>query len=254
LRSQIFDSAKSKAKCQKVELDRDMWNFLRSSDDIDLISAVDSHIEKHIGKVETVLHEIVSPTIHVDVHLVLANEHRPYHTLVTSGMAELPMAAPRGFEDCRFAELMICLPKEWPLDPVSFKDENFWWPIRLMKETARFPHDAKTWLYLGHTLINANEKPYASGTKMCSIVLGEPRTLTQDGQMIRMGKKRSARLLAIIPLYEEELKWKLENGFETLDNALRASGISEVLDPKRTNLAVLSLGSNSAPPASDRLQ
>src|SRR5262249_10025490 len=110
-----------------------MWNFLKSSGEINLIEAVDNHIEKHIGKIETVLHEIVSPTIHLDVHVVLANERRPYHTLVTSGMAELPMTVPHGYEDSRFAELMICLPKEWPLDAQSFKNENFWWPIRLLK-------------------------------------------------------------------------------------------------------------------------
>jgi len=216
-----------------------MWNFFKSSGDINLIEAVGSHIEKHIGKVETVLHEIVSPTIHLDVHVVLASERRPYHTLITSGMAELPMSTPRGFEDGRFAELMICLPKDWPLDSASFKDENFWWPIRILKQTARYPHDCKTWLYWGHTVINEDEKPYASGTNMCSLVLVEPRTIPSDGQVIRLGKKKSARLWAIIPLHREELKWKLENGFEPLNRALQAAGFNEVLDPKRTNLGQL---------------
>ena len=61
-------------------------------------------------------------------------------------------------------------------------------------------------------------------------------------------------LAAIGGFPPEELEWKLRNGFEPLNNALRAFGISELLDPKRTNLALLSLGSTAVTPASDRLQ
>ena len=231
-----------------------MWDFLKSLDKVDVLEAVTNHVETHIGKIATVLHEIVSPMIHLDVHVVLADDRRPYHTLITSGMAELPMQAPAGFEDDRFAELMICLPREWPMSQDSFKDESVFWPIRVLKETARYPHTCQTWLCGAHTLINQDEKPYASGTNLCSLMLMEPQTLPQEGHIIRLGKKRIARLWAIVPLYKEELEWKLRNGFEPLNNALSAFGISEVLDPKRTNLALLSLGSTSVTPASDRLQ
>lgn len=215
-----------------------MWNFLKSFGDINLIEAVGDHVEKQIGKVGPVLHEKVSPTVHVDVNVVLADEARPYHTLVTSGMAELPMPVPHEFEDGKFAELMICLPKEWPIDPVSFKDENFWWPIRVLKDTARFPHICKTWVHRGHTIINEDEKPYASSTNLCSVVLMEPRTVLQEAHVIRLGKRKSARLWAVVPIYREELDWKLKEGFEPLGNALKSAGINEILDPKRINVAL----------------
>jgi len=226
-----------------------MWNFLKSGGDVNLIEAVGDHVEKYIGKVGPVLHEKVSPAVHVDVSVVLADEKRPYHTLVTSGMAELPMPVPSELEDGRFAELMICLPKEWPIDPASFKDENFWWPIRVLKDTARFPHLAKTWVHHGHTVINGDEKPYASGTKMCSVVLTQPRTVGQEGHIIRLGKKRNARLWAIVPLYREELDWKLRDGFEPLEKALKVAGYNETLDPQRENVALKQFG-----PVSDRVQ
>lgn len=217
-----------------------MWNFLKSSGDIDLIKAVSDHVEKHIGKIGPVLHEKVSPTVHVDVNVVLADDRRPYHTLVSSGMAELPMPVPQEFEDGKFAELMICLPKEWPIDPASFKDENFWWPIRVLKETARFPHISKTWVHRGHTVINEDEKPYASGTKLCSVMLTEPRTISEAGHTIRLGKKRSARLWALIPLYKEELEWKLKEGFGPLESALKLFGANEILDPERAHISLSS--------------
>jgi hypothetical protein len=217
-----------------------MWSFLKSSGDINLIQAVDDHVEKNIGKIGPVLHEKASPMIHVDVNVVLADDRRPYHTLVTSGMAEMPMPVPREFDDGKFAELMICLPKEWPIDPVSFKDENFWWPIRVLKETARLPHRSKTWVHRGHTVINEDAKAYASGTRLCAVMLIEPRTVAEEGHMIRLGKKATARLWAIVPLYKEELEWKLKEGFEPLDRALRTFGINEIVDPKRANVSLSS--------------
>jgi len=215
-----------------------MWNFFKSSGDVDLIEAVGDHIEKYIGKIDTVLHEKVSPTIHVDVNVVFASATRPYHTLITSGMAELPMAVPREVEDGRFAELMICLPKEWPIDPEHFKDENYWWPIRQLKSAARFPHDNKTWVYGGHTIINSDEKAFASGTQMCCVALTEPRTIPKEGRVIALGKKKHARLWALMPLYREELHWKLQDGFDPLQQSFDHLGINEVLDPKRVNVAV----------------
>ena len=35
--------------------------------DPELIDAITAHIEKHLGPVEQVFHEIVSPTVHVDL-------------------------------------------------------------------------------------------------------------------------------------------------------------------------------------------
>ncbi|MGC3944409.1 MAG: hypothetical protein QM762_07815 [Chryseolinea sp.] len=48
---------------------------------IELISA---HIEKHVGPIEMVFHEIVSDQVHVDVYWVKATSDRPFHVLVTS--------------------------------------------------------------------------------------------------------------------------------------------------------------------------
>jgi hypothetical protein len=80
-----------------------------------VIDAIDQHIASHLGPVEWVFHEIVSDLIHLDVHVVAPRDDRPFYTLVASGMSEAPMTTPPQAEPFRFAELMICLPGNWPL-------------------------------------------------------------------------------------------------------------------------------------------
>ena len=74
------------------------------------LEAISDHIERHIGKIAQVWHEILSDLVHVDVHEIAPTEDRPYWTLVTSGMSDRSMAAPDGYEEWAFAELMLCVP------------------------------------------------------------------------------------------------------------------------------------------------
>jgi hypothetical protein len=87
----------------------------------DNLPAVEAHIARHIGEPVSVFHEVVSTTVHIDVHIVPASEEKPWITLVTSGMSDIPMNAPDGAEEFRLAELMIRLPAEWKLDEESIK-------------------------------------------------------------------------------------------------------------------------------------
>src|SRR5215471_13595300 len=117
------------------------------------LEQIDKHIETHIGKISTVLHEIASDLVHIDVHQVNPTQERPYYTLITSGMSDLPMTVPESAHDFRYAELMLCLPSDWRLDHDDLKQggDLYYWPIRWLKICARFPHEYKTWFGWGHT-------------------------------------------------------------------------------------------------------
>ena len=95
------------------------------------IEEISDHIEKHIGKIHQVFHELVSDQVHIDVYWVKPTPKRPFHTLVTSGMSDKPMNTPDGVDDCDFAELSICLPEDWKVSQEDFKDEKNYWPVRL---------------------------------------------------------------------------------------------------------------------------
>lgn len=47
---------------------------------------------------------------------------------------------------------MLFLPENWPTSSDAFKDDKYYWPIKLLKQLARFPHEYNTWLGYGHTI------------------------------------------------------------------------------------------------------
>ena len=210
----------------------------KSTGDTRVIEAVSKHIEKHIGEVAFVLHEEDSPHIHVDVHVVGPSSQRPYYVLVTSGMSERAMPTPdEASPDGRFAELVICLPRGWSLSSQAFKKEENWWPIRLLKGLARYPHQQKTWLYGGHSMTWSDPpEPFASNTRMTSVVLLKPRLVPKAAHIVHFRKNKHGLLWGVYPLYQEELELKLRDGADRLERLLKHRGITELLDVRRASV------------------
>src|SRR4051794_41823040 len=79
-----------------------------------LLDAMERHLDECFGDGERmVLHELVSPVIHVDVHIVPPTDDFPVTRLVTSGMAERAMNVPDGSTAPCYAELTIALSRDW---------------------------------------------------------------------------------------------------------------------------------------------
>lgn len=211
-----------------------------SGGDEELISAVTAHVERHLGPIETVFHELVSTTVHVDIHVVAPTDERPFYTLVTTGMAERPMTVPAEVEgDWRYAELMVTLPPDWPLSQRDFGDEANYWPVRLLKFLARFPHLYETWLAYGHSLPNGDPpEPFADGVGFCGAVLLPPVTAPDGFDTVEVSPDRTVRLWSVVPLYEEEMDLKLERGVDELLDLFDAVGVSDLIDPDRPNVAI----------------
>lgn len=109
------------------------------------LEQIAGHIERHLGPIAHVFHEVISDTVHIDVHVVRPTDENPFARLVTSGMSDLPMSTPQEIEPPRFAELIVTLPPDWKLDQASLEDDSWYWPVRLIKSLARFPHKYGTW-------------------------------------------------------------------------------------------------------------
>lgn len=206
--------------------------------DSDAIEAISQHIETHLGKIETVYHELVSDHVHVDVHTIEPTEDRDFYTLVTSGMSDRPMNVPRGAEAFRYAELMLALPPTWLLGEKHFKNDDNYWPIRLLKQLARFPHQYDTWLGPGHTIPNDDPpQPYASNTKLCCAILLYGVTTPDAFNKLEISPEKTIRFYAVIPLYQEEMELKLRSGTEALFPLFDEHGVSELVDLRRRNTA-----------------
>ena len=201
----------------------------------DSIEAIDQHIERCLGPVSGVLHELVSDLVHVDVHQVPPTDERPFWTLVTSGMSDRPMAVPEGAEEFVFAELMMCLPPEWPMSQESFADENSYWPVRLLKVLARLPHEYETWLGPGHTVPNAGDEdvPYADNTGFtCSLLLPPAVMLPAEFGTLELGD-RTINFYAVWPLFPREVEHKLNKGLDSLMNRFQKHLVTEVVEVDR---------------------
>jgi hypothetical protein len=206
------------------------------------IQAIGEHVEKHLGKIEMVFHEILSDLVHIDVHWIKPTPERDFHILFTTGMSDRPMNVPDGVDDARYVELMIGLPPSWPISDEAFQDETNYWPIRLLKVLSRLPHEYDTWLAPGHTVPN-NDPPeaYATDTKFCCALLFNPITTPAGFDRLEVTPEKVVNFLGVIALYPEEVNLKLKKGSEELLKRLAKQGVSEVLDPGRKNVARRSL-------------
>lgn len=203
-------------------------------DDKDL-EEVDSYISKAFGSFDSVFHELISPDIHLDVCFIPATDDEPFYKLVTMGAGAYEMKIPDKWKEYNLerAEYVMYVPKDWNLQSQDMKD---YWPIKVLKDVARLPILCDTWLSFGHTT-QADEAgtPYASNTKYNSVVLdfcetnqGEVQLKTSSGKIINFYQ--------VIPLYPEELKFKLENDAETLIN---------LFDEKKINYKIVDINRDS---------
>ena len=200
------------------------------------IEEISDHIERHIGNIDMVFHEIISDAVHIDVHHVKPSKERPFHTLVTSGMSDLPMKVPDGVESAKYMELMITLPEHWQVDSESFKEEQWYWPVRQLKFLARFPHKYDTWLGLGHTMPNGNPaKPFADNTLLSGIIILPSVNTSSDFSSLVITEDKVIEFFSVVPLYEEEMSLKLRNGSNALLDKFDRHGINEVISDHRKN-------------------
>jgi len=210
--------------------------------DSENIETITRHIERYVGKPKTVFHELISDLVHIDVHMVAPNEARPYYTLITSGMSDRPMTVPEGYEELRFAELVICLPPDWPMSQEDFKKAENYWPIKLIKFLARFPHQYKTWLRFSHTVPNGNPPEVIADTQFCCALLGQPKNFSKDFLELKISPEKTIYFYSVLPIYREELELKLKKGATALWGRFDKLGVSELVDVSRKNTAQKFLG------------
>ncbi len=202
------------------------------------IEAISAHIERHLGPISGVFHEIISDLVHIDVHVVPASEPFPYLRLVTSGMSDLPMTLPGGAPGSAYMELMVALPADWPISADAFEDERNYWPVRLLKTLARLPHEYDTWLGFGHTIPNGHPaEPYAPGVGFDGAIVLPPVTAPEGFGTLQLDDARTIEFMSIVPLYPEEMDLKLKKDAEALLDRFDAKNIQDVIVPGRVNVA-----------------
>ena len=183
-----------------------------------------------------VFHEKLSPDIHVDICLIEPTPERDYYTLVTLGMGAHRMNVPEELRNSRLdrAELLICLPARWN---IRGQAEKWYWPLRWLKILARLPGSEDTWLGWGHTIPNSAEyAPYDETTELCGTLLG---SLQEEISVFHAEDGTQINMYVMMPLYREEMEYKLEAGTEALlEKLFKLNGFGMVVFPDRPNVCI----------------
>lgn len=193
------------------------------------LAAVEAHVARYFGPYDNVFHEIVSLDIHLDVLIMKPTAERDHYILMTQGMGAHRMTMPQGMEDASLdrAELMICLPAHWQIDG---QEERWYWPIRWLKILGRLPLEHDTWLGWGHTIPTG--EPIEGTPFTCMLLLG-PQDREEGAGVCDLPDGSQVHFYQIVPLYEQEMQFKLDNGTEALLE--RMADVDHAVDPDRPN-------------------
>lgn len=198
--------------------------------DEDELDAVEGHIKEYFGDFPTVFHEVTSKDIVIDIACIPPSEERNYYTLVTIGMGAHTMNIPEALpfeENCR-AELMICLPPDWKLGESA---EEWFWPISLLKDLAKLPINTDSWLGWGHSVDHRGFVAPNAGFIGSFLMFPEDAPNSADFCTLPNGDR--VNFFEVVPLYREELMFKIANGTRELLEKLK--GVNHVVDVNRPN-------------------
>lgn len=198
------------------------------------LEPLSEHIEMYFGTAETVYHELISTTVHIDLHIIAATDDRPWITIVTTGMSDIAMNAPEGYEDYQLAELLLRLPPDWPLTQEALQDKRNYWPLGQLKMLARFAHEFETWLSYGHTIPNGNPaEPFADGVPFSGVILSHPYWADDAAAQCALPDGKVVHFWSLNALYPTEMNEKLVSGAEPLIEKLIEQGYGDYVEPRR---------------------
>lgn len=206
-------------------------NYMLKAKDIENI---ENHYKKYFTMVgaedsKLIWHEVFSDAMHIDLVHYLPTNKFPYHIIATVGMSGYSMKnAPY-----KNVELIMFLPKEWKLEKEDFKNESWYWPIKMLKSASRLPYLCRTFLSVGHTFsMDENNTPFANCTKMCSGLLTYPTWLDEGAFELKYGNifKKKVNFLCLTAITEDELKSLREMGSRKfIDEILVKDNINDLL-------------------------
>jgi hypothetical protein len=206
------------------------------------MEAIEGHLEKFIGPVNNILHEIMSPDLHLDLVPIEPGEDRPWLTVCTMGMSALPMTLPEDAGVPDFAELLIALPGDWPFSDEAFEElgEDAWWPFRWLKELARLPISYDTFLGPGHTVPNGDPpEPLTENCHFAGFMVVPQLVAAEEADVLEDGEKQVS-FYQLIPLFADELEYKLQEGsdalLELLNEFLSEAHVGQLADPTRPSV------------------
>lgn len=198
-----------------------------------MLVALDQHLDQYFDNEDVVVwSDKRTDDLRIDVYHIKPNADRDFHLLITSGMSATPMNVPEGAEEFKYAELMAILPESWDMTPQGLKNPANYWPVLWLKNLARIPKQYDSWLCYGHSIPNGDPSRPIANTNFEGIVIMDSATLPDDFQEVKVGNE-SLYLYSVVPVYAEEMAFKIEHGIDELREVFSQKGISDWIRPGR---------------------
>lgn len=216
--------------------------------------AVTGHVERSLGATDCpIIHEIISPYVHLDV-LVARNFHGSGRTaLVTCGMGLRPMNTPPAERRHARMELALCLPSDWPPlfagSPTRSDIPNNIatdipnglgpgaWIVPGLQFTARMPFQYNTYLAEGHTIPNGDPpSPICDGSRLCCSLVAKPKRLGRSFHRLALPNGEDIYFWTLVFITREEMKYKLRRGARALHKKLAERKVDEMIDLGRASV------------------
>ena len=193
--------------------------------------AIRAHIEKYLDVPAAVWDEDG-----LDIFVVAPTDERPFLTLITAGMSDAPMNAPK--DEWKLAELCFLLPATWPLARDEW-DESKEWTLLWLKYLAGLPFKTESWLAYGHTIPNGEPpEPLDDSTEAVSMMLIPPVSLPEKFARLRVGETDAdiINFWALVPLMADELRMKMQSKTPMLLEKMEKAKLSDILEPGRNSV------------------
>ncbi|MEM7619263.1 MAG: suppressor of fused domain protein [Pseudomonadota bacterium] len=200
---------------------------------------IEGHVERHIGPVQFVYHDLASSDLPIDIMVVPATSDRRFHYLVTSGMSDVSMSLPSRITHqhrYRYAELVMALPKYWPVaDEQAMTSKRWGYPVEHLKFLASVPHRFESWLSIGHSIPNGEPvETLGPDCDMTGFVLDHPVIGGESFCKLQTRKRKIINFYAVYPTYGVEMEHKLKKGYASLRKNFAQNNVMELFEPKRS--------------------
>ena len=195
--------------------------------DDDILGHVKVHIDQQFGVYTQLLTDNSDADYPLEIAVISPRLEHDYYTLVTVGLSRHRMGFPeeRREEKLERAELLINLPRDWKLTKADCREERWSWPIRMMLATAHFAMENPEVGLESRTTLDEGEDgiPFAENTELRGEVLLCPGVFGADSFFCRLPDGDEVNFYQVIPLYREEIQYKLEHGLNVVTDREKIS-------------------------------
>jgi len=167
----------------------------------------------------------------IDLVLISTEKRSPIKLLMTWGLSNYKQPVPERLQSHRHIELYFCLPSYWDLNALD--NPSMQWVFNWIQKLSHYLIEKQTWYGVGHTFPNGNPASSISPTmKQKYFILNSPVFLSEELSRVTIDDK-TIDFLAITPIFEDELDYKMGKGTFKLQKKFLDKNITELLDDYR---------------------